>query len=377
MRTWQKRARVVVIAAASFVLLVTVLPEVASGFGLRSLENRLTSSAATSCSGSGSGSGSSAGSGSSSKCGNGTVNGTVIVVGRPTGFHPAVLGAEACPGSVSTPCSSPVSTVGSSKGAYSLSLAAGTWTLFGFYQITAGGAVFVGSPAVEMVPAGGIINNANLTVFYAKPATLAGTITVTGASSNDPIKKLTVVACPSPIAYSGGTVPNGCVSGSFKPSPAGSAMGPYSLTNLSAGSWTAYPGFCALSGCATHTGDKQTAKLKSGKTTTLNLSTAFLEFGQALLYGTVTVVGAPTGFTATLGANACQLAASCETVNANAHGQYAMILVNAVPAVGVWSVKGFYQTTSSSTPVYGFAFPVVAVTGASIQLNLPVPYRAS
>ena len=88
------------------------------------------------------------------------------------------------------------------------------------------------------------------------------------------------------------------------------------MTNLTAGSWTAYPGFCARSGCVTHTGDKQTAKLTKGKTTTLNLSTSFFLFGQALVYGTVSVNGAPSGFTPTSGASACQVGSStCEVVN--------------------------------------------------------------
>ncbi len=375
MRTWQQRIRVAVIAAASFVLLVTVLPEVASGFGLRSLENRLGNTASMACGSSG---GSSGSSGSSSTCPpeKGTVTGLVIVVGAPKAFHPAELGAEACPGSVSTPCSSPVSTV-ASNGTYTLSLAAGSWTLFGFYEITGAGPKFIGTPVHENVPAGGTLH-VNLGVAYLPPATLAGTITVTGASSNDPIKDVTVVACPSSVAYGGGALPNGCLSGSFKVSPKGSASGSYSVTNLSPGSWTAYPGFCARSGCVTHTGDSQTTTLKAGRTKTLNLSTAFLEFGQALLYGTVSVTGAPPGFTATLGASACQVgSSSCEVVNASKHGKYAIVLTNVVPEVGVWSVKGFYQAPSSSTPVYGPAFPVVAVTGTSIGLNLPVPYRAS
>ena len=370
MRTWQQRVRVAVIAAASFVLLVTVLPEVASGFGLRSLENRLADTASTACGGSGS-------SGSGSSTCNGTVTGSVLLFGAPKGFHPAVLGAEACPGSASTVCSSPVSTVAASNGTYKLTLAPGSWTVFGFYEITAGGAVFLGTPALENVPAGGTLN-VNLTVFYLKPATLAGTISVTGASQNDPIKTLTVVVCPSAVAFSGGTVPNGCASKSVKPSPKGSASGSYSVTNLSPGSWTAYPGFCARSGCVTHTGDEQTVKLHQGKTTTLNLSTSFFLFGQTLLYGTVSVTHAPTGFSPTLGVNACQVGSStCEVGSTTHNGKYALLLNNALDIAGVWSVKGFYLTPGSGTTVYGPTFPVVAVLGISIDLNLPVPYRAS
>jgi hypothetical protein len=371
MRTWQQRLRVALIAAASFVLLVTVLPELASGLGFRSLENRLAGTNAMGCSGS------SGGSGSSSTCPpqQGTVTGSVFVIGGPKGFSPAVLGAEACPGSGSTTCANPVSTVAASNGAYTLSLTAGSWTVFGFYEITSGSPAFLGTPANESVPGGGTVH-VNLGVPYVKPATLAGTITVTNPSSNDPIKKLTVVVCPSAVAFSGGTVPSGCASRSVKPSPKGSATAPYSVPNLPAGSWTAYPGFCARSGCVTHTGNKQTVTLTKGKTTTLNLSTPFLLFGQALLYGTVTVTGAPSGFEATLGVNASQIGPS-EVATTNPHGKYALVLTNAIPAVTVWSVKGFYVVPGTSTEVNGPASPVVAVTGASIQRNLSVPFRAS
>ncbi len=53
------------------------------------------------------------------------------------------------------------------------------------------------------------------------------------------------------------------------------------------------------------------------------------------------------------------------------------MLDNAFQAAGVWSVNGFYVPLGSSTQVYGPTFPVIAVTGASIELNLPVPYKAS
>src|SRR5580704_10339652 len=65
MRHLQQRTRLGVIAAASFVLLVLVLPQVATGIGLGGLASRANNS--SSC---GSGSGSmGSGSGSSSTCG--------------------------------------------------------------------------------------------------------------------------------------------------------------------------------------------------------------------------------------------------------------------------------------------------------------------
>jgi Neocarzinostatin family len=72
MRRWQQKGRLGVVAAASFVLLVLVLPQVATGIGLGSLAARLTDSGACGSSGS-SGSGSfgsgGSGSGSGSTCG--------------------------------------------------------------------------------------------------------------------------------------------------------------------------------------------------------------------------------------------------------------------------------------------------------------------
>ena len=63
MARWRKQVRLALIAVAGFVLLVTVLPQVASGIGLGALANRLDS--ATTCGSSGS-SGSSGGSSPSS-----------------------------------------------------------------------------------------------------------------------------------------------------------------------------------------------------------------------------------------------------------------------------------------------------------------------
>ena len=60
MKRWKRQTRLGVIAVASFVLLVTVLPQLASGFGLGALANRLEN-VTVSCSGSSGSSGSSVG----------------------------------------------------------------------------------------------------------------------------------------------------------------------------------------------------------------------------------------------------------------------------------------------------------------------------
>jgi hypothetical protein len=109
MRRWKQRARLGVVAAASFVLLVLVLPQVANGIGLGGLASRLTASPNCGSSGSsGSGSFGSGGSGSgsgSSTCGPLTLSATpstnlfdgetIFVTG--SGFAPnAQIGMTEC-----------------------------------------------------------------------------------------------------------------------------------------------------------------------------------------------------------------------------------------------------------------------------------------
>ncbi len=194
MKSWQPRARMAIIAAASFVLLVTVVPQIASGFGLTSLANRIVGSEScvgSSSSGSSSSSmccGSSSGSSSSSgQCGMGTVTGTVTVTGAPKNFRPAYIGAGACP--ASTPgkktCANPVYDL-TSNGVYTLSLAPGTWRVDGFYENNAYGGAFLGSAQTVTVIAGETVQQ-NLTVPYEKAASVHGTITVKNVPPFDPV----------------------------------------------------------------------------------------------------------------------------------------------------------------------------------------------
>jgi hypothetical protein len=108
-RNITKRVRLAVVGVASFVLLVTVLPQIASSIGLSSLANRLD--AASSCSSSGS---SSASASSSSSCSSssssssglldGSLQGTVTVKGVPRNVKIKYIYVYACP--VATPWTS-------------------------------------------------------------------------------------------------------------------------------------------------------------------------------------------------------------------------------------------------------------------------------
>jgi hypothetical protein len=89
------------------------------------------------------------------------------------------------------------------------------------------------------------------------------------------------------------------------------------VTGLPPVAFTAYPGFCTQSTCVSPDPSEGIAvTLVSGKTTTLNLTGTFLQTGQAFVSGTVTVTGAPTGFTDPVGVSACPASgtAPCQVI---------------------------------------------------------------
>ena len=320
MKTWQQRTRAIVIALASFVLLITVLPEIASGLGLTPLGNRLASTTSMSCRGPGTGRGDklmnsssstccpgSSGS-SSSTCPPGTISGTVKITGAPKGFTPAYEGAGGCPdtGPPGQMCANPVYAL-ATDGNYTLSLAAGKWRVAGFYEINAFGGAFLGSSVVVHVPSGGQVT-LDLTVPYTAPAAMKGKITVRNVPDNDPIYQLNLIICPSYAPYNGGQVPIACVD-TYAPSSGpsstpGSVTGSYSLTGLPPGQWTGYVGFCAESGCTTNSYHGTTFTLNPGETSTVDFSSNFLLRDQALVTGTIAVTGAPPGFSDPVGISA-------------------------------------------------------------------------
>ena len=200
--------RLCLIGLASFVLLVTVLPEVASGIGLNGLGARLATPVTCGSSGSGS-----SGSGSSSQCPNGSVSGTVKITGAPSGFTPAYVGAGACP--ASTPsgvaCANPIYSLAGPGGSYTISLSPGKWEVSGFYENSGFGGVFLSAPKFVTVPSGGSVTT-NFAVAYLAPATVKGTVTVTGVPAGVPVYQISVLLCPSYAPYTGGFPSIACVS---------------------------------------------------------------------------------------------------------------------------------------------------------------------
>jgi len=366
MKRWQQWVRLGLIAGASFVLLVTVLPQVASGIGLHALGARLAASSTCSGGSGGSGSGS-----SSSQCPGGSVTGTVTIVGAPAGFTPAFIGAGACP--ASTPsgvaCANPVYAlaIGSS---YSLSLPAGDWELSGFYENNGYGGVFLSAPKKVTVPSGGSVT-ANFVVQYQGPATVKGTVKVTGVPAGVIIYQLSVLLCPSFAPYTGGSPSIACVNGYTGFNNSGVTSAPYELSGLPPGLWTVYPSYCTQFGCATNAAAGRAVNLVSGHTTRASVHTPFILPGEGLLSATVTVTGAPVGFSDLVAVSACQVGGgSCQTYTAFGSAPISMLLTD-----GQWTVNGEYLAAPFDNAIDGPAQTVTITGGHTTTLALDVPFQ--
>jgi hypothetical protein len=269
-------------------------------------------------------------------------------------------------------CPNPVYTLSGTGGAYTLTLSAGTYRVAGFYENNAFGGVFLGRTHVVTITAGGTVA-LNLWTPYRKPAAITGTITVTGVPASVSISQLEVVLCPSFSPYTGGSIPLACVSAGVQPSTAGGATGTYSLSGLPPGAWTAYPGFCTQSSCITPDPNNGTAvTLVGGQTSTVNLTSTFLQPGQAFLSGTVSVTGAPTGFSDQIGVSACPQSgtAPCQVLYYLSSGQYGLIL-----SAGTWTVKGIYLAALYDNAIDGPAVTVTVASGQYATQALAVPYQ--
>ena len=365
MKPWPKKVHIGFIALASLVLSIIVLPQAASGDAVHVLRDQPASPATC-------GSSASTVGASSSPCGPGTVTGSVTVTNAPSGFQPAYLGAGVCPdtGAAGQLCANPQYAL-SEDGTYTLTLDAGKYKAAGFYENNAFGGAFLGGTHVVTVTTGKTVT-LNLSVPYRKPAAITGTITVTGVPTSETISQFEVLLCPSFAPYTGGTIPIACVSGYAAPSTPGATVGTYSVSGLPPGAWTAYPSFCTESTCNTpNPNDGTAATLVGGQTTTLNLTTKFLQPGQAFLSGTVTVTGAPAGFSDDLGVSACPKGGTpCQVVYGVPNGEYGLIL----PA-GTWFVKGFYLAAPYDNAVDGPAVTVALTSGHSAEQDLTDRYR--
>jgi len=282
----------------------------------------------------------------------------VTITGGPKNFSPAYSGAGACldEGNPDVLCADPIYSL-ASGGTYSLTLDPGTWVVDGFYENNAFGGAFLGTPTVVTVTSGGTLV-VNSTVPYSRPATLKATVTVTGLPSGVAVQDATVLLCPAGAPYSGGVQAVSCVNGGAAPGTPGTVL----IGGLPGGQWTAYPGYCTAFGCATGTNGTPLT-LKSGATTRVKLSTAWVAPPFGILNATVSVSGAPAGFADQVGITACQISlggSTCEgTYGSN--GSTISLELNS----GIWEITGEYLA-----PVFGNAITgpteVVDVVGGQV-----------
>jgi hypothetical protein len=277
------------------------------------------------------------------------------------------------------------------NGQYGLILAAGTWVVKGFY-IASPYNNAVDGPAATVALASGHEVAKNLNVPYQVLGTATGTITISGLPAGVSITDYTVLACPKADPWSGGIAAPECVSeysgpGGFGygpadrnqiktthpaekppagfngPAQAAANFNAYSLSTLTAGSWLLYPGYVdAFGSVVNHTATSVT--IASAKTTTKNLTVAYVAPTRGAVVGKIYVIGAPSGGT-TAGAQACTAAPSgtaCQgevDAYAGSGGSYTLLL-----APGTWWVRGFVEVFSSGAISQSTSAPVKIVLAA-------------
>ncbi len=370
MRRWKQWIRLAVIAAASFVLLVTVLPQVASGIGLGPLAHRLATSAGCSSGG------------SSSTCTpEGTVLGTVTVTGKPTRFVPGYRGAGACPdsGRARMACADPIYALTGAAGYYHLTLPAGKWRVDGFYEINPYGGAFLGSPRVVTVSAGRTIVD-YAAVPYQKPAAARGAVTVTGLPAGARILDLSVVLCPAYAPLTGTTPSIACVRAYGQSIGSFGQAALFSATGLPPGGWIAYPGFCGDFGdlslgnvfsCLTDGKAGKPVTLAGGGTSTVDVTTPFTVPGYGVLSGKITFTGTPSGFSDPVAVMACQKDdTNCRTDEVANGAGFGFLLGD-----GTWHVNGLYLAAPFYNAIVGPTETVTITSGHTTTLDVTDPYQ--
>ena len=339
MNHWRQVAWLALLAVATSVLLAMALPEVAWGASLPTTTN-------------------------------GTVSGTVTISGAPAGFTPAFVGAGACPASTTSgiSCADPVYSL-AANGSYSLSLPPGSWVVSGFYENNGFGGVFLATPVDITVPNGGTVT-ANFTVPYQAPATVKGTVRVTRVPAGVTLEELSVLLCPALAPYSGGNASILCVTTYSETSP-GTNSAQYDVTGLPPGSWTAYPSYCTEFGCSTNAAAGKALTLVSGHTTRARVQTSFVLPGEGLLSATVSVTGAPAGFSDAVAVTACQVGGgSCQAYSGFGGSPVSLLLPD-----GQWTVTGAYLAAPFNNSISGPSETVTISGGRTTTVALSVPYE--
>jgi hypothetical protein len=303
----------------------------------------------------------------------GVLTGNVTIRNAPAYFAGEV-GVAACPGA-STPaattglCAAPLIAVAESGASYTLALPAGTWEVYEFYELGFEGGAYIGHAHTVSIVGGGTVRQ-NISVLYQAPTTLSGTVTVSGVPSGITVEALVVTACPSSQPLVGGIPSEFCDSDYVQGSDT------YSLPTLFRGSWLLYVGYETVFGL-TFVTTPTPVRLPKGGSVNENLSVNYQTPVDGALEGTVTITGAPPGFTAPFeGVGACPVAGTPGT--ACAEPSYTLIgtgdTYQLALTPGQWGAAGFYELGGFAGQ---FISPVQAVTvsaGVVDQVNFVIPY---
>jgi hypothetical protein len=301
------------------------------------------------------------------------LSGTISVTGAPAGFTPAYEGVSACPSADSTAHScnelSPTYVLANS-GTYTLSLAPGSWEITGFYEVNPVGGAFLGTSRLVTITSG-VTTTLNVTVPYAAPATIKGTVGVTGVPAGVAVQELSVLLCPSFDPYNG-SPSLACVTGNAQ-TGTNPTSGTYDVSGLPPVAWTVYASYCTEYGCETGAKTGVSVTLVAGGTSTVNVTTPYIIPSQGLLTPTVDVTGAPAGLSDTLGVTACPKGAastSCQTYYESPDFPENLLL-----AAGVWEVTGYYLASPFDNAVPGPTEAVTITGGHDTDITLSVPYQ--
>lgn len=298
----------------------------------------------------------------------GQITGTVVVSGAPAGFEGEV-GVVACPSTVRPTglCADPLYAVSGSGGTYTLSLSPGNWQINTFYSVGYQGGSYVGRPR-EVTIAPGAVVRLNIRVRYQVPSTVQGTATVTGVPSQVGLVQTEVTACPLDSPMVDGVPGPLCATDYL------SGTDQYSIPTLSKGTWLLYVGYYTILGSFTAP-TPTTVVLRAGATATEDLAIPYQTPSEALVEGTVTITGAPAGFTAEAGVGGCPAggpAAPCpdpQYTLSDVGDTYQLVL----PA-GPWDLAGFYELQFFGGQFLSAVQPVDLAPGSIVDLNFTVPY---
>jgi hypothetical protein len=268
----------------------------------------------------------------------GLLTGNAIIRNAPANFQGevgvAVCPATATPGKI---CASPLFSLAQSGASYTIQLPAGAWEVREFYTIGYAGGAYIGRPrAISIV--GGQTVRQNIAVRYQVPTALAGTVTVTGLPSGVSISDLVVTACPSSQPLTGGFPSIFCNSDYI----VGSNQ--YSIPTLFKGHWLLYVGYVTVFGFTQLTVPTPVT-LPRGGSVTADLSAAYQTPANGLLEATVTIAGAPAGFSPPLeGIGACPVVSGGSgSPCANPSYTFGGTTAQLVLSPGQWDAAGFYE----------------------------------